>query len=107
MYHLLIVDDESYTRQRIRTAINWEMLGIQILGEAENGLDALAAASERKPDIVICDVRMPGMDGISFATELLRRFPTVQFIFVSGYSDKMYLKNALHLEAVEIGRAHV
>lgn len=101
MYHLLIVDDESYTRQRIRTAINWEMLGIQILGEAENGLEALAAASEKKPDIVICDVRMPGMDGISFATELLRRFPAVQFIFVSGYSDKMYLKNALHLEAVD------
>lgn len=101
MYRLLIVDDEPYTRQRIRAAINWEMMNIQIVGEAENGIQGLAAAMEQTPDIVICDVRMPGMDGISFATELLHHFPSVQFIFISGYSDKMYLKNALQLEAVD------
>ncbi|HJA92209.1 MAG TPA: response regulator [Candidatus Eisenbergiella merdipullorum] len=101
MYRLLIVDDEKHIRNRIRAAVNWELLGIQIIGEAENGLEGLTIAMREKPDIVLCDVRMPGMDGISFATELMYRYPSVQFIFISGYSDKMYLKNALRLEAVD------
>lgn len=101
MFRLLIVDDEPYIRERLRTCINWNHLNIEIVGEAENGLDGLSIAMEQQPDIVICDVRMPRMDGISFATEFQYHFPSSQIIFLSGYSDKEYMKNAIQLEAVD------
>lgn len=101
MYRLLIVDDESHTRQQLKTAVNWELLQIRIVGEAQNGLEALTLAMEKKPDLVICDIRMPRMDGISFASGLLSHFPHTQFIFLSGYSDKMDMKHAIRLEAVD------
>lgn len=101
MHRLLIVDDEAYIRERLRTCVNWEHLNIEIVGEAENGLEGLSIAMEKQPDIVICDVRMPRMDGISFATEFQYRFPSAQIIFLSGYSDREYMKNAIRLEAVD------
>ncbi len=101
MYRLMIIDDEPYMRQQIRDAVNWEQLNIQIVGEASNGLNARELSMELCPDIVICDIRMPQMDGISFATEFLHCFPASQIIFVSAYTDKMYLKRAIQLEAVD------
>lgn len=101
MFRLLIVDDEPYIRERLRTCINWSHLNIEIVGEAENGLEGLSIAMEQQPDIVICDVRMPRMDGIAFATEFQYHFPSSQIIFLSGYSDKEYMKNAIRLEAVD------
>ena len=101
MYRLMIIDDEPYMRQQIREAVNWEQLNIQIVGEATNGLRARELSAELCPDIVICDIRMPQLDGISFATEFLHRFPASQIIFISAYTDKIYLKRAIQLEAVD------
>lgn len=101
MYRLLIIDDEPHIIHRIRHSINWQQLNINIIGEASNGLDGLSIAMEHHPDIVICDIRMPLMDGISFATEYQRHFPDSQIIFLSGYSDKSYMQNAIRLKAVD------
>jgi len=101
MYRLMIIDDEPYVRQQIRGALNWERLNIQIVGESANGLNGLKLSAELNPDIVICDIRMPQMDGISFATEFLRRFPAAQVIFLSAYADKMYMKKAIQLDVLD------
>ena len=101
MYKLVIVDDEPATRQGIRTALNWSLLNIEIAGEASNGLEALDLIERVHPDILICDIRMPKMDGISLVTELQSRSPGTQVLFLSGYSDKEYLKNAIRLDAVD------
>ena len=101
MYKLVIVDDEPATRQGIRTALNWSLLNIEIAGEASNGLEALDLVERIHPDILICDIRMPKMDGISLVTELQSRSPGTQVLFLSGYSDKEYLKNAIRLDAVD------
>ncbi len=53
------------------------------------------------PDIIICDIRMPKLDGIALINEVLPSHPSLQVIFFSGYSDKEYLKNAIKLEAVD------
>ena len=97
MYRLLIIDDESSTREQIRASINWNKMNIEIVGEAEDGLQALILSEKLLPDIVICDVRMPHMDGISFAMEFTSRFPSAQLIFISGYADKSYLQTAVLL----------
>ena len=101
MYRLLIVEDEEFTRDQIRNAVNWEHMNIEIVGEAENGLDGLKLAEQFCPDIVLCDIKMPHMDGISFAAELSGRFPSLQIIFLSGYSNREYMQNAIRLRAAE------
>lgn len=101
MYRLLIVEDEEFTRDQIRNAVNWEHMNIEIVGEAENGLDGLKLAEQFCPDIVLCDIKMPHMDGISFATELSGRFPSLQIIFLSGYSNREYMQNAIRLHAAD------
>lgn len=101
MYRLLIVDDEPHTRQQIRNAVNWALMDVEIAGEAANGLQALELSEKLKPHIAIADIKMPCMDGISFAMEFSRRFPSSQLIFLSGYSDRDYMRNAIRLKAVD------
>lgn len=101
MYQLVLVDDETMTREGIRTIINWEQLGIAVAGEASDGLAALNLIYTVKPDILICDIRMPHLDGITLITRIRNDFPNLQVIFLSGYSEKEYLKQAIRLNAVD------
>lgn len=97
---ILIVDDEKITREGILSSINWESLGIFTTLEAEDGLSALSIANKEKPDIILCDVRMPRMDGIQFVEQVRSTLPNTSIIFMSGYSDKEYLMAAIKLRAV-------
>lgn len=97
---LLIVDDEELTRTGLIDSIDWESLGIFQLFQAEDGISGLRIAKEVKPEIVLCDVRMPRMDGIQLVERLEKLLPGSAFIFMSGYSDKEYLKAAIRLKAV-------
>lgn len=100
MIKLLIVDDEKRTRGGLVKCIPWEAMGIDVIEEAEDGVIALEVASRLQPDIVLCDIRMPRMNGIEFATLLREKLEECKIIFISGYSDKEYLKSAIKLKAV-------
>ncbi len=100
MIKLLVVDDESTTRKGIIKYVNWSELGVHLVEEAKDGIEGLEIAMEFHPNIVISDIKMPGMNGIEFATKLRALFPETRLIFLSGYSDKEYLKAAIHLNAV-------
>lgn len=97
---LLIVDDESATRNGLRKYVAWDKLGINDIECAENGAAALQICKEFEPDIVLSDIRMPGMDGIGLCHELRKSYPNCQIVFLSGYSDKEYLKAAIDLQAI-------
>ena len=97
---LLIVDDETLTREGLLSSISWADFGINEIFQAGDGLDALEIAKREKPDIILCDVRMPRLDGIQMAERLEKVLPDVSVIFMSGYSDKEYLKAAIKLKAV-------
>lgn len=97
---LLIVDDEELTRTGLIDSIDWESLGIFQLFQAEDGISGLRIAKAVKPEIVLCDVRMPRMDGIEMVERLEKLLPHSAFIFMSGYSDKEYLKAAIRLKAI-------
>ncbi|MFD0670979.1 response regulator [Cohnella sp. GCM10027633] len=97
---LLIVDDEIRTRELLRNYIPWEELGIMEVNTAKNGLVALELSLEWKPDIIVCDVRMPKLGGIEFARQYRETDPNCQILFLSGFSDKEYLKSAIHLKAL-------
>ena len=97
---LLIVDDENLTRTGLMNTIDWMDLGIDQVYTAVDGTDGLRMASAHHPDIVLSDVRMPRMDGIEMMNRIHAAAPDTVFIFMSGYSDKEYLKAAIRLQAV-------
>lgn len=100
MIKILVVDDESRTREGLCTLIENSGLPVEIAGTAANGKAALTIAAQTLPDIILTDVRMPRMDGIAFSTEVRKILPESKIIFISGYSDKEYLKAAIFLKAV-------
>lgn len=97
---LLLVEDEELTREGLRRMIHWKEIGIAGLLTAEDGEEGLAAAREFQPDIVLTDIRMPHMDGISMAFAIRKELEYCRFIFMSGYSDKEYLLSAIQLSAL-------
>lgn len=97
---ILIVDDEVLVRNGLKNSIHWEDLGISSVLLAEDGVQALRIARQEQPHIILTDVRMQRMDGIELAAKLSKLLPGSQLIFISGYSDKEYLKAAIQLKAV-------
>lgn len=98
---LLIADDEQYTREGLRNVFDWDALGIHEVMLARDGKDALTIARWFLPDVVITDIKMPRMDGILFARELTSFLPQCKLLFISGYMEVDYFKNALQLSAVD------
>ena len=97
---LLIVDDEKLTREGIIASINFDELGISEIYEANDGIAGLEKAKTCPPDIVLCDIRMPRMNGIDMLDAITAIDPDIPFIMMSGYSDKEYLKAAIRLKAI-------
>lgn len=101
MYRLLIVDDEYQARNGLRDLVDWQALGICVAGDAEDGDIALPMLDTLRPDILLTDVRMNRMDGLTLAREARRRMPGIEIVFISGYSDAEYLRDALRVEAYD------
>ena len=101
MLKLLIVDDEEMTRHGLKEFVPWRELGIEVAAEASDGIEGIEQAERIQPDLVLCDVRMPRMDGIAFAKRLREINPDCRLIFISGYTDSEYLKSAIQLKAVD------
>ena len=97
---ILIVDDEELTRAGLRASIDWQRFGIREVLQADDGIKGVEMAKKHKPDIILCDVRMPRMDGIHMLEEIESFLPNISAIFMSGFSDKEYLKAAIKLKAI-------
>lgn len=98
---LLIVDDENLTRTGLMSSIEHLSLdGIDEIFTAEDGMDGLRKARSHRPEIILSDVRMPHLNGIDMLNRIRETLPDTVFIFMSGYSDKEYLKAAIRLRAV-------
>ncbi|MCR5746965.1 MAG: response regulator [Lachnospiraceae bacterium] len=95
MLKVLIVDDEYIMRQGLKHMIDWEGEGYVIAGEATNGDEALKLLKELKPDIIICDVVMPVLDGVDFTDAVHGMYPSLQIIILSGYDNFEYVKQTL------------
>ena len=99
MISVLIVDDEKLVRDTLANYINWKELGIDAIYLADNGSRALLLAEKVQPSIVITDIKMPHMGGMEFAQIIRKQYPGSRLVFLSGYTDKEYLKGAIHLHA--------
>ena len=97
MYRVFIVDDEPLICKGLRETIEWDSLGLEISGEAHNGAEAITLIAATHPDIIITDIRMPGMDGISLIKALRAQDMNLRILILSGYSDYSFLKEAIRL----------
>ncbi|MFC5653677.1 response regulator [Paenibacillus solisilvae] len=100
MFKVMIADDESWIRKGLRAMIEWERLGLVYDSEAIDGLEAIRLAESRLPDILITDVRMPGIDGLQLAERMLKLSPRIKVLIVSGYSEFEYAKRAIQMDAI-------
>lgn len=96
MIRVVVVEDEKMIRRGIIMTTNWQAFGCQVVGEAANAQEAIKLIEERKPQIVLTDIRMRGMTGIEMI-EALGRDHQMHFIIISGYSDFEYARSALRL----------
>lgn len=94
MKKVAVIDDEWMQRKGLVTMTPWESLGCHVVGEAQNARDALEMIQRTRPDIVITDIKMPGMSGLEMI-ELLRNETNCEFIIISGYGEFAYAKQAL------------
>ena len=101
MLKILFVDDDVIARQNMEKRINWKEYGWELVYVARDGVEALDYMKNNQPDIVISDIKMPIMDGIEMARIAKDFYPDLFFIFLSGYKEFEYARQALALKAID------
>lgn len=97
-YSILFVDDEKEIYQNIENKLEWESMGFSVAGYAENGMEALELAERLHPDVLLVDVEMPDMDGLSLCAKLIRSTQRkIRTIFLSESEKMEYLREAIRL----------
>ena len=95
MYKVIIIDDEPWTIIDIEQTFALDDMGFEIVGTYRTPQKALPAIVSKKPDLVITDIRMPGMTGLELIKKVREKHINCEFIIVSGYSDFSYAKEAI------------
>jgi len=101
LYRVLLVDDEEDIRVGISRKMDWAGLGFTLVGEAENGQEALELAEQNRPHVVLTDIKMPFMDGLSLCRILKQRLPASKFVVFSGFDEFEYAKKAIQMNVSE------
>ncbi len=99
MLKVFLVEDESVVREGLRDNIPWEQWGYQFVGEAGDGEMALPLIQKTKPDVLLTDIKMPFMDGLSLSRLVHQEFPDMKIIIISGYDDFEYARGAIQVGA--------
>jgi len=92
---VLLVDDEAHITRNLEKVIPWEMLGLTVGGTAKNGVEALELMEQENFDLLLCDIRMPVMDGLELVRHIRDKAMTCDIIMLSGYQDFAYTRTAI------------
>ncbi|MFC0270400.1 response regulator [Metabacillus herbersteinensis] len=92
---MLLADDERIILEGISKVVDWESLNTELVDTAKNGLEAYEKIVQHQPHIVISDIKMPGLDGLSLVKKVHEEFPSIQFILLSGFSEFDYARTAM------------
>ncbi|MED3645295.1 response regulator [Halalkalibacterium halodurans] len=100
-WNVLIADDEIIIREGIRDAINWSELQLTVVAEAEDGEEALELALEHQVDILLADLNMPIMNGLTLIKQLRTALPHCKVIIITGHDEFVYAQEAIRLSVVD------
>lgn len=101
MIKVMIADDERMVRRTLKAVGKWEENGMEIVGEAQNGIEALEILENEKPDVLFLDMRMPGLSGSEILERLGQKEGKPITVIVSGYDEFEYARTALKYGAVD------
>ena len=101
MLRVVIADDEPFVREGLKSLINWEEIGVKLVGDFENGKELINHLPELLPDIVITDIQMPSISGLQIAKYISENYKNIIVILLTAYSKFQYAK-----EAIEYGVKH-
>ncbi len=93
----MIIDDEESARKLMRAAIKWEELGMEVVGEAASGIEAINTIDDIKPDIAFVDISMPFMNGIEFTETATKRYPQLAIIIMTALDQFEYARKCVSL----------
>lgn len=99
MFKVVVIDDEVLVRHGIVLETDWNSLGCIVVAEAGNGLEGIEAVHKYRPDLLICDIRMPKMDGIEMLKKLREEGSDISVIFLTAYGEFEYAQSACKLLA--------
>jgi two-component system response regulator YesN len=85
---LVVIDDIRSVVEMITTKIEWNQVGIEVVGQARDGEEGIAIIERTKPDIVLTDIRMPKLDGLAMTEYILKRLPDCKVIILSGFEAR-------------------
>ncbi|MCR5580791.1 MAG: response regulator [Pseudobutyrivibrio sp.] len=97
MYSVFLVEDEIVIRDGLKASFPWEQYGFSYVGDAADGEVALPLIRQTKPDVLITDIRMPFMDGISLSKMIKKELPNTRIIIISGFDDFSYAQEAISI----------
>ena len=95
MLKLIIADDERVIRESISSLIDWNSLGIELVGTCRDGIEAYHMILDESPHIVMTDIRMPGLSGLELIERIYEAHMDTQFILLSGFGEFEYAKQAM------------
>lgn len=97
MLRTFLVEDEVIIRENIKRMVPWEKYGFELVGEAADGEMALPLIRKSRPDILITDIKMPFMDGLTLSKLVKKEIPNIKIVILSGYDDFNYAKQAINI----------
>lgn len=100
MYSVLVVDDEIRQREAVIGNVDWQRAGFEVVGGAENGIEALDLLEKLEPDLVLTDIKMPLMTGLELAKRTREIRPATKFVILSGYDDFEYAQEAFKYNVI-------
>ena len=101
MYRVMIIDDEKALRNLLKASVDWQEMGLEVVGEAASGIEAINIIDKLRPDIIFVDIRMPFMDGIEFSRIALKRYRQMKIIILTAFDEFEYAKIANVMEFIK------
>jgi two-component system, response regulator YesN len=101
MLKVLIADDEPKIRKGLKNSLNWNEIGLEVVGEAEDGEIALNMAKELQPDIMLVDIRMPFLNGLDLIEKLKEALPGCLVIVITGHDEFIFVQRAIRLKVFD------